>query len=268
MGEKRNIRYISEQDADYNPDRHTLDIYYPEERVAFTDVLVFIHGGTWISGSKDMYQALGPVLRDKGLVAVIINYRLSYVNYQFMAIDCASAVKWVHDHIDEFGGSPERIWVCGHSAGGHLAALITLDPEYFINLAMENPVKGCILLDAFGLNIGHFIKEHGTDYMGQIGKVFTADPASWEKASPINFVSDREAPFLVFTGSRTYHFVTLDNEFFVKKLLEYHRQVHFEVIPGKSHIEMVTQLRDPDNPLYKKILHFIKEGLFESDKNT
>jgi acetyl esterase/lipase len=260
MGEKHNIRYISEQDPEFDEERHLLDIYYPDDPVAFTDVLVFIHGGVWISGSKDVYAEWGPVLRDKGLLAVIINYRLgNKVNYQRMAMDCAAAVKWVHEHIREFGGSPERIWLCGHSAGGHLASLITLNPEYFINLAIENPVKGCILLDAFGLNMAHFIREHGSAYLGQIKKVFMSDSQSWEDASPANFAAECRSPFLLLVGRDSYPFLIEDNRMFAEKLQKHCEQVHLEMISNRTHIEMITCLRNPHDSLYRKMLRFIKE---------
>ena len=60
-------------------------------------------------------------LRRKGVVTVIINYRLApNVQYEKMGDDCALAVKWVKEHIADYTASPDKIFVMGHSAGAHL----------------------------------------------------------------------------------------------------------------------------------------------------
>jgi pimeloyl-ACP methyl ester carboxylesterase len=90
----------------------------------------------------------------KGVLTVIIEYPLSpEAQYQQMATASAKAVQWVKENIKGFGGDPDRIFVSGHSAGGHLAALISIRPEYFDSLSLPNPIKGLILIDAAGLDM-------------------------------------------------------------------------------------------------------------------
>ncbi|CAN5272239.1 hypothetical protein BH23BAC1_BH23BAC1_34310 [soil metagenome] len=259
MGEKRNINYIPEGDHEFHRVKHLLDVFYHDNLQQPAEILVFIHGGTWINGSKDIYSSFGRNLASKGIVSAIINYRLGdIVNFQKMAADCAAAVKWIYKNAAEFGGNKSKITVCGHSAGGHLSALIALDHQYFDRLNMDNPIKGCILIDAFGLNIGSFIQDHGALYLHYIEKIFTKDPEVWKQASPINFINNRHIPFMILTGSRTYPFLTLDNEKFFKQIRRYNLKVDYEVLAGKSHVEMITQLNKADNLLYEKLIDFIK----------
>jgi acetyl esterase/lipase len=258
MAEKRNLNYISEINPHYNNTKHLLDIFYPDDVQNKSPILIFIHGGTWMNGSKDIYSNFGKNLATKGIVSAIINYRLGdTVNFRKMALDCASAVKWVYNNADKYGGNKKRIFVCGHSAGGHLSALISLDHDYFDQLNMDNPIKGCILNDAFGLNLGNFIKDHGASYLHYIEKVFTRDPDFWKQASPIHYVSNRIIPFMIMIGKYTYPILKVDNEIFIKEISKYNPEVTFEEVEGKSHVEMITQFNDRDNSLYNKILSFM-----------
>src|SRR5205823_5671892 len=95
----------------------------------------FVHGGAWRNGDKSgilgVYSALGRFLVRHGLGAVIINYRLSpAVRHPAHVQDVAKAFAWTHKNIARYGGRPDQIFLCGHSAGGHLVALLATDPTY------------------------------------------------------------------------------------------------------------------------------------------
>lgn len=90
-------------------------------------VVVFVHGGSWSGGSKDIYGFMGKSLVKLGITAVIINYRLRpEVDFPAYIEDAASALKWVHAEASEWGADPDRIFIMGHSAGGHIAACAAL----------------------------------------------------------------------------------------------------------------------------------------------
>lgn len=117
----------------YSPgERAQLDVYSPrgaKDRA----VVIFWHGGLWVEGSRIDYRFVGAALARAGYVAVLPDYRL-YPAVKFPAFveDGASAVAWVHDQIAEYGGDPGSIFVMGHSAGAHLAAMIALDARYLL----------------------------------------------------------------------------------------------------------------------------------------
>lgn len=110
--------------------RQTLDIYRPQG-VQHAPVMVFWYGGSWQHGSKDHYQFVGQSLARRGFVAILPDYRLA-PDHPFPAFveDAASAVRWARDHAAEFGGDPNRIYLSGHSAGGHNALMLVLDSLY------------------------------------------------------------------------------------------------------------------------------------------
>src|SRR4051812_30982781 len=109
---KRNIPYVDKAD-----ERQVLDVYSPP-RAKNLPVVFWIHGGGWQTGDKTDVQVKPQYFMDKGFVFVSTNYRLlPAVDMATIVRDVAKAVRWVHDHIAEHGGDPERILVMGHSAG-------------------------------------------------------------------------------------------------------------------------------------------------------
>lgn len=119
----KNITYLSTSHPDFDAERHVLDVYAPQPTLKKPGpVVVFIHGGAWDSGNKNMYSFIGRRLAKLGVTAVVINYRLApSVHVPEMANDCAQAVYWTQQHIADYGGDPNQMFVMGHSAGGGLA---------------------------------------------------------------------------------------------------------------------------------------------------
>jgi acetyl esterase/lipase len=125
------IAYYHGPDADAR--RQRLDLYLPKGLVDYP-VVVLVHGGGWVMGDKrscGLYAAVGRFLASQGIGAVLPNYRLSpQVKHPEHVRDVARAVAWTHAHIGEHGGRPDQLFLAGHSAGGHLVALLTTDKQY------------------------------------------------------------------------------------------------------------------------------------------
>jgi acetyl esterase/lipase len=113
--------------------RHRLDLFLPRGRTDFP-VVVLVHGGAWVAGDNrccGLYSSVGEFLASRGIGAVLPNYRLSpEVRHPEHARDVARAVAWTRDHIASHGGNPDQLFLAGHSAGGHLAALLATDASY------------------------------------------------------------------------------------------------------------------------------------------
>lgn len=100
-----------------------LDVFEPAQPGA--PVLVFIHGGWWRSLDKADHSFLAPALVAAGAMVVLPNYDLCpKVDMQAIVMQMVGALAWTHRHAARFGGDPKRIVVAGHSAGGHLAAML------------------------------------------------------------------------------------------------------------------------------------------------
>lgn len=128
--ERLELAYGSDQ-------RQRLDVYRPKQS-RNAPIILFWYGGSWQRGSKDYYGFVGTALAEQGFIAIVPDYRLAPDHpFPTFVLDAASAVRWAKDHATEFGGDPNRIYLTGHSAGGHTALMLALDPRYLRDVGME-----------------------------------------------------------------------------------------------------------------------------------
>jgi arylformamidase len=130
-----------------NP-RQKVDIYSPEG-ARNLPVVFWIHGGGWQVGNRTDVLIKPQWFVENGFVFVSTGYRLlPEVEMLTIFQDVAKSVHWVHDHIAEYGGDPNRILVMGHSAGAQLAALISIDERYLKAEGLSlDIIKGCVPVD-------------------------------------------------------------------------------------------------------------------------
>jgi acetyl esterase/lipase len=238
-----------------------LSVFAPGKRADLYEVLIFIHGGSWNSGKKSLYNFFGSRMARKNVVVVTIDYPLSpKANYHQMAVAVAKAVEWVKKNIETFGGNPKKIFISGHSAGGHLAALVTLRNQYFDSLGMSSPIKGIILIDAAGLDMFGYLQEEKFPEDHSYFKTFTKNPTSWKDASPLYHLHHHMPPMLIYRGEKTYPSILRSHQKFIIALKEYAPDTEYHVLKGKKHVPMITQFFKPWNPRYKEIIMFMKRS--------
>jgi acetyl esterase/lipase len=139
---KRDIPYATAHE------RQVLDIY-SHAGAKDLPVVFWIHGGGWQTGDKSSVQLKPQAFTEKGFVFVSTNYRLlPEVEMATINSDIAKSLGWVHEHIDEHGGDPERLLVMGHSAGAQLAALVCIDDRHLKAVGVPlSSIKGCVPVD-------------------------------------------------------------------------------------------------------------------------
>ena len=200
---KRDIPY-----ADPAQPRQVLDVYSPK-KAKNLPVVFWIHGGGWQAGDKSSVQLKPKAFVDRGFVFVSTNSRLlPGVDMATIVRDVAKSVRWVHDHIAEYGGDPKRLFVMGHSAGAQLAALVCTDARYLkaerLSLAI---VKGCVPVDGDTYDVPAIIETaetrrrvHGLPRLkfGHREK-FGNDPAKHRDFSAVTHVAKGKGipPFLI-----------------------------------------------------------------------
>jgi acetyl esterase/lipase len=171
----------------------SLDVYSPPN-ARDAPVVVFFYGGSWKSGKRQWYRWVGEALAAKGIVTVVPDYRQwPKVKLDGFMRDGAEAVRWAHDHAGEFGGDSAHLFVMGHSAGGHIAALLATDARWLGGVGMTpRDLSGFIGLagpyDFLPLTSDSFIDMFG----------HTADEQA--RSQPVNFVEGDEPPALLLQG--------------------------------------------------------------------
>lgn len=212
MKVSRDVRYGKIEGVD--PNLLSLDVYAPETKGKHP-VLVMIHGGGWRSGdkaSRTLNRFKAPHFVGRGFVYVSINYRLTRSpddpKHPAHVQDAARALAWLHDHLGEYGGDPDRIYVMGHSAGAHLAALVSTDHR---RLEAEGKklsiIKGTICLDTAAYDIPRYVNElkAGPVMRRLYENAFGTAEEAWRDASPRHHVAPKKGipPMLFFhTGRR------------------------------------------------------------------
>ena len=226
-------------------------------------VLLFVHGGNWNTGNKNMYGFIGRNFAKKAVITVIPSYTLSpNANYDQMTQEIAQAIRWTKQNIKNYGGNSEMIFVTGHSAGGHLVALATLNPIYKVP---PNTVSGIILNDAAGLDMKHYLENYPPTDENDYLKTWTANPDEWKNASPIYFLDAEIPPFLIYIGEKTYPSLKVGNDRFLRELNKNQKSVS-TILVNKGHLPMVLQYFWPWSDRYKEIYDFMNKASFITDK--
>ena len=133
LREPRNVvRQLVDGAAYAGHPRQRLDVYAPVRRGKDPlPVLVFFYGGGWVKGRRTEFGWVARAMAARGYLVVLPDYRLAPEHrFPTFVEDGALALRWTLDHVRALGGDPDRIAVAGHSAGGHLAGLLALDPRY------------------------------------------------------------------------------------------------------------------------------------------
>jgi acetyl esterase/lipase len=176
--------------------QHRLDVYVPDPKSAGPrPLVVFWHGGRWSYGDKADYRFVGAALAELGYVAILPNYRHHpEVKMPGFMDDAARAALWAAAHAGEFDADAASLYLMGHSAGAHLAALVTLDPRYFANAGQAAPrIAGVIGLSG-PYDFLPLLEEDVQDMFGP--------PSNYPDSQPINFVRSGAPPMLLVHGSR------------------------------------------------------------------
>jgi acetyl esterase/lipase len=242
-----NLTYVDGKPEDAN--KHKLDLYLPRAKTS-APVFIFFHGGAWRTGDRALYPALGYRFAKEGIVTVVPSYRLGPKNkHPAQVEDAAAAFAWTIQHISEFGGDTNRIYIGGHSAGGHMAALLGLD-EHLLAAYKLSPknIRGVVSLSGvFDLDIGD-----------SQAAVFGRDPAFRRNASPINHITSSAPPFLVTYCQWDYVPLGAQALRFSKALQKANVPVRLLFTPHENHISEVIALTHEADPTAKALLEFLQ----------
>lgn len=194
-----------------------LDVYQPlatKARKKTRTAIIFIHGGGWRSGVREMHAALLEQLAAKGYVCISPSYRLSTVALYPAAIyDIKSAIRWTRAHAKYYHINPDQLVIAGHSAGGELAAFMAStngNPVFEgngSNTELSSKVNALIDLDGT-LAFIHPESGEGADSGNKIsagtywfGYTKNERPDIWNEASPLSHAGCSNVPTLFINSS-------------------------------------------------------------------
>ncbi len=243
--------------------RQKLDIYRPKQAMyAQPPVVLFYYGGGWEGGDKADYKFVAEAFTSKGYVVVIPDYRV-YPEVKFPAVmeDPATAAQWVKTHIAQYGGDHKQIFMAGHSAGAHLAVMMSVNPQYLAKAgARPSDFVGTIGL------AGPY------DFLplksARLKEIFGPEAQRWQ-SQPIEFVQGDNQPLLLLVGLKDGT-VWKHNTFnLAAKVRAKGGPVEVVEYPSYGHIDMVAKLAKPlrgNGDLLKPIVAFIQKHSSETQK--
>jgi acetyl esterase/lipase len=238
------VAYGSEDDQD-------IDIYLPDDSSATNlPVFMFIHGGSWTHGYKEWCGFMAPPITSMPAIFVSVAYRLAPdTKFPLPVEDCRNALKWVYENISEHGGDPNRIFVGGHSAGGHLAAMLALELDALEASGMpRDVVKACFPVSGvFDLT--------GRDEE-RLGPLLNS-PSGAPVASPIRHVKGNRVPFLLAIGEIDFPDLIPQCHAMADALRSQSGAVEVMEMPGEDHFKITLQGGDPNGPWVARVREWI-----------
>lgn len=227
------------RDVAYGPDpEQKLDVYAPAGKRTGLPVLVFVHGGSWESGSKNGYEFVGRTFAAQGYLTLVAGYRKRPGHaYPAFVEDAALALAFAEDQSSPWGGDGNRVYAVGHSAGAYNLAQAVLDKRY-LDAAGFDQGK----LKAVATLAGPFdflpLDTHVT--IETFGKV-----ADLPSTQPVTFARADAPPFLLLTGDQDTTVRPRNSQQLYARLKDLGAPVEIKTYQGVGHVGILLQTAKP-----------------------
>jgi len=230
-------------------------VVYPADEPT-GEVICLMHGGGWTNGYKEWMALMAPGLNSRGITTVSFGYRLAPQHvYPACFNDCADAVAWVYKSIAQWGGDPDKIFVSGHSAGGHIAALLALKSDWQAPRSLPATViKGALPISGtfqFGPESGLSMRPR-----------FLGDPAANAEvdASPQTHLRKDAPPFHVSYGTKDFPHLIKQSEKFAADLAAIGGTVETLALQDCDHLGASYAAGEKDGQWVKSAVSFMRMG--------
>ncbi len=246
----------------YDDAKHRLDVYAPAQAEPHgAPAVVFVHGGGWIFGDRSFggaYQKLGRRLAAQGVVTAVVSYRLAPRHKHPEAIrDVARAVAWSLRELPRFGADPARVFVMGHSAGAHLAALVACDARWL----EEQGASPRQLAGVIGISGPYDIRRFGGSALvagvPMVIPSFGRDRKVWRDASPASHLEGHPPPFLIAVADGDPGILHRHADAFAQALTRAGVPVTRAESSFKDHFTVIMDLGEPGE-LTQATLRFLR----------
>ena len=216
------------------PPSQRLDLYVPDAPPPNMPVILFFYGGSWESGSKNLYLALGQAFASKGIMVAVADYRLfPQVRYPDFLQDSAEAFAYVRAHAARYGGDPARLFLAGHSAGAYNAMMLVADRAYLLQAGADvGQVCGVIGI-AGPYNFLPLTDKHLITIFGG---------ANRPETQPITHIDGKRPPMLLAAGTDDTTVSPRNSFDLADKLRSFDSPVRLVTYPGIGHIGIILSL--------------------------
>jgi acetyl esterase/lipase len=197
---------------------------------------------------------MAPLLVGLPAIFVSVSYRLApAVRFPAPLEDTVSALAWTFRNIAAYGGDPGRIFIGGHSAGGHLASFAALRRDLLVKAGLPpDVVKGCFPVSTtFRFEIGQ---------LEAMGKLLLARPEDAPQVSALNFLTGNRTPFYIAWGGRDFERVATTSPLAVEGLGANGTEVRFDIFPEADHFGAHLLLGEPGNVWVKTVREMVENG--------
>jgi acetyl esterase/lipase len=253
--ERLDLRY---SEASRDPRRNMLDLYLP----AGTDpapVVVFVHGGSWMGGSKEGHALVGRFLAEHGFAAAVIDYRLHpFARWPAFAEDCAAACAFLRANAGELGVDSNHLFLVGHSAGAQIAGLVACDRRW-----LDAAGAGDLVVRGFvGLSGIYDLRPR----VQLLTNVFGSDLAARANASPIVRADARAPPSLLVWADHDLRGLDLSARMLAARLRALAVPVECRELRGQGHAGYVFRIGGSDDAIGPQLLQFLCAGCQANDR--
>lgn len=231
-----------------------LDIYIPDSLAVSSPTIVFFYGGCWggcATRNKEDYVFVAQALVAHGYVVVIPDYpRYPELLFAQIMLNAQHSVQWVDEHIAEYGGNPEQIFLMGHSAGAQMAAMLFLNERYLPPQTYQH-ISGFIGL-AGPYDFLPFTKPYQ--------KILFGPEQNYALSQPVNFVDGTEPPMLLLYGNQDETVFPVNIKSLTKKVENSGGQVEAHLYDNIDHVSILGALSIPfqqQEPILNDIVNFI-----------
>ena len=231
-----------------------LIVYREESAKGPLPVFIFFHGGAWAHGNPQDYGFIARNIAPEGYVVVLGGYRLNEAGrYPAMLQDTASVIGWVREHIADYGGDPDSIFLSGHSAGAYNVAQVALDGQWLEEAGVpRKTIRGVVGL-AGPYDFYPFDTDRSRAAFESVGAA--------EESQPVNHATAAAPPMLLVHGEDDTVVRIRNSKALEKALNAAGSQVETLYLPGKTHNDPLLALTSPwrRNPLvFERVTNFME----------
>lgn len=246
--------------SDSNNPRHALDLLYPTNVNSPRGLVLFIHGGFWTNQDRRYYRPVtglywnvGYGLARHGYAVAVLSYRIyPEASIQGQLADIQAALLWARPKLKDLNIEENRLFLMGHSAGGHLATLAALETP-------SADLAGVVALSPV-LDIAHMRRVQPAEFNRTVtDPVFGADRNETElrRWSPGLRWSAAAPPLMLITGENDYPFIQEQATAFAAR--DHHRTATIQIheLPDLEHADLVLEFDANPSPVLPAVLEFL-----------